>query len=311
LIGTFSWNCSYFQRQDQAVAEIKKQIIDLQKRTQELADKNDELKENFQLLEMKTLENKENVKLIREFLNENQRAGIEGIDFHALKKTPRPTGSDAPTDTNKPNPTSAPAESSPTLTGNATPNPQPFGWAARKDFSVKDGKLTEPTDTVNPDAKPAAASDTSAPPPASPAAEIATKESVRSNEGEASYEEGLTLYNSGQYALAIFKFLDFVSSNPDDEKAVTVHFRIADSYFHLKEYSQAIAEYRKIVETYPENPIIPDAMFNLAECYVQLGEVQDAAKILYQIQDRYPDSSAAKKSLEQIKHYTNASRKED
>ncbi|MGQ9705810.1 MAG: outer membrane protein assembly factor BamD [bacterium] len=88
---------------------------------------------------------------------------------------------------------------------------------------------------------------------------------------EASYEEGLKLYNQGDYKNAIEYFLNVITFNPSSHVSDDAQFYIAMSFFKMNKYEDAIAEFELLISNYGRSEYVDDAYYYIGLSYLQLS----------------------------------------
>lgn len=107
-------------------------------------------------------------------------------------------------------------------------------------------------------------------------------------------------YLTGNYALAIPGFQDFLSKYPGDTRAAEGHLRIADSLFNLKKYDAAEMEFDSILQQYPDKDIQRTALLKKAYSLAEHDKPQ-ALKALNDLVKQYPNTDEATRAQEKIR----------
>jgi len=106
-----------------------------------------------------------------------------------------------------------------------------------------------------------------------------------SSEGVASleaFEQGIKLYDEEQYAEALAKFKEFLSSNPTESK---VRVNIANCYRQMDRYGEAIEEYQAALDGIVEEKgalagdgLAAEILAALGEIHVRQGDLEKASE---------------------------------
>lgn len=107
------------------------------------------------------------------------------------------------------------------------------------------------------------------------------------------YQYGFSLYVSGDHALAIEAFRDFISRFPNAADAPRAQYFMGESLYQLGRYKEAIQAYQGVISSYPDSEQVPDAYFKQGVCYQSLRQNDDARRIYQLIVAKFPDSTAA------------------
>lgn len=136
-------------------------------------------------------------------------------------------------------------------------------------------------------------------PPAKPASEPSSEKS-----GDELYDKGLALFKAKKYKEAYHSFSEFIEQNPDGAMAANARFWRGDSLYNQGEYELAILEYQNVIADFSSHPKAPAALLKQGLAFEKLKE-PDTAKIVYtKLLEEYPKSeqaSAAKERLAAIK----------
>lgn len=150
-----------------------------------------------------------------------------------------------------------------------------------------------------PGAAPAAPASPSAPAAAvAPAAPVPT--SAAGGADARMYEAAQNQRRIGNYRGAIVAFQSFISQYPKSELAPRAQYWIGDSYYNLRDFKSAITHQQKLVSSYPDSSTVPDALLNIASSQMELGDTATARKTLDGLVSRYPASEAAEKAKRRL-----------
>lgn len=132
-------------------------------------------------------------------------------------------------------------------------------------------------------------------PPASPAAAPAAD-----GADARMYEAAQSQRRIGNYRGAIVAFQSFLSQYPKSELAPRAQYWIGDSYYNLRDFKSAITHQQKLISSYPDSSTVPDALLNIASSQMELGDTATAHKTLDGLVSRYPASEAAEKAKRRL-----------
>lgn len=114
------------------------------------------------------------------------------------------------------------------------------------------------------------------------------------------YEAAQNQRRIGNYRGAIVAFQSFISQYPKSELAPRAQYWIGDSYYNLRDFKSAITHQQKLVSSYPDSSTVPDALLNIASSQMELGDTATARKTLDGLVSRYPASEAAEKAKRRL-----------
>ncbi len=114
------------------------------------------------------------------------------------------------------------------------------------------------------------------------------------------YETAQNQRRIGNYRGAIVAFQSFISQYPKSELAPRAQYWIGDSYFNLRDFKSAIANQQKLISSYPDSATVPDALLNIASSQMELGDSATARKTMDGLVSRYPASEAAEKARRRL-----------
>jgi|SRR5690554_159342 tol-pal system protein YbgF len=117
------------------------------------------------------------------------------------------------------------------------------------------------------------------------------------------YQNGLRVFNRGNYDRAIEIFADLLNQYPSGKYADNSNFWIGESYYSKGDFSAAIASFNRIF-SFNKSSKSDDAQFKIGLSYLKMNQPQKARKALQELIDRYPSSEYAqrsKKYLSEIK----------
>ncbi len=114
------------------------------------------------------------------------------------------------------------------------------------------------------------------------------------------YEAAQNQRRIGNYRGAIVAFQSFITQYPKSELAPRAQYWIGDSYYNLRDFKSAITHQQKLVSSYPDSATVADALLNIASSQMELGDTATARKTLDGLVSRYPASEAAEKAKRRL-----------
>ncbi|MBT8341645.1 MAG: outer membrane protein assembly factor BamD [Desulfatitalea sp.] len=117
-------------------------------------------------------------------------------------------------------------------------------------------------------------------------------------------EEGMALYDDGDYKLALESFRQLKDWYPFSKHAVLAELKIADSHYYLKEYPDAVIAYEEFERLHPRNASAPYVIYQIGRCYFdQIGTVDreqsatlKAVEVFERLGREYPDDPYTQKA---------------
>lgn len=137
-------------------------------------------------------------------------------------------------------------------------------------------------------------------PPAPAAAVSATPVPAADGADVRMYEAAQSQRRIGNYRGAIVAFQSFISQHPKSELAPRAQYWIGDSYYNLHDFKSAIIHQQKLIGSYPDSATVADALLNIASSQMELGDTATARKTLDGLVSRYPVSEAAEKAKRRL-----------
>lgn len=114
-----------------------------------------------------------------------------------------------------------------------------------------------------------------------------------SDEAQALYDRGYTLYHQTRYVDAESGFRRFLQIYPQNELSDNAQYWIGECRYARGDIRGALAAFQETVERYPTGNKVPDAILKLAGCLVELG-ANEAAQARYdEVIRRFPSTAAA------------------
>jgi tetratricopeptide (TPR) repeat protein len=99
------------------------------------------------------------------------------------------------------------------------------------------------------------------------------------------------------YRSAALEFERLVQAFPDRKGIEQYQYRIAQSYFILREFSQARTEARLLLEKHPGSPLWAETMLLAANSFYVEGRFQESAEVHKQLLSKHPGDEIESRSL--------------
>ena len=112
-------------------------------------------------------------------------------------------------------------------------------------------------------------------------------------EGQALYDRGYTLFHRGQYLDAETVFQQFLADFGATDLGDNAQFWIGEARFAREDLSGAMAAFRQVVSQYPDGNKVPDALLKIADCQRGLGDIEGARRSYQEVSERFPFAAAA------------------
>ncbi len=120
--------------------------------------------------------------------------------------------------------------------------------------------------------------------------------------------EAMYAFEDGKYKKAIESFEKLKDWYPFSKYAILAEFKIAASYFNLKQYDEAIFAYEEFERLHPRNEVIPQVIFQIGLCHYNQIHTSDRDQVSAQkafdtfsrLKKHYPGTLFAKKAAEFI-----------
>jgi tol-pal system protein YbgF len=127
-----------------------------------------------------------------------------------------------------------------------------------------------------------------------PAPSGATQQARLQPQGaDASYQAGLDLLQTGQWADAEQAFSGFVQTYPKDPRAPTASYWLGETYMLRKDYQGAAAAFARNYRTYGESaPRAADNLLKLGMALAAMGDRDRACQSFAELAKRHPNASA-------------------
>ncbi len=115
------------------------------------------------------------------------------------------------------------------------------------------------------------------------------------------YNSAMTSFNSGQYALAIQGFQEFLQYYGNTPSASSAQYYIGECYYNNGDYPHAIAAYDKVIERYPKSNKALSA--RLKKGYALLANGQRAAGIneLRALVEQHPSAQESELAAQRLR----------
>lgn len=106
------------------------------------------------------------------------------------------------------------------------------------------------------------------------------------------YQQGLSLFEEGNYREAEIIFQRLQISDPPDDYADNTQYWIGECKFGMGHYRESIRAFEEVF-IYPNTNKVDDSLIMMASAYIHLDEMQQAGEILRKFQGQYSDSQYA------------------
>ena len=114
-----------------------------------------------------------------------------------------------------------------------------------------------------------------------------------SEEGQALYDRGYTLYHQGRYLDAETAFQQFLGEFDRSDLADNAQFWIGEARYARADLAGALAAYREVGSRFPAGNKVADSLLKAAECLRGLGDLEGARQNYRTVIERYPSTAAA------------------
>ena len=163
--------------------------------------------------------------------------------------------------------------------------------ALRTSIPVVPPQSALPAPSSDPNAPPAAAPTTGAPPSTAGLSPTRMFETARAD------------YAAGQWTLAVTGFDAFLKTFPRSEMADDAQFLIGETYYAQNRWTDAVAAYNAVIQNYPMGNAVPEAYYKRGLAQERLGELDAARESWNTVIRVAPDSTAgqlAKQNLDRV-----------
>ncbi len=107
------------------------------------------------------------------------------------------------------------------------------------------------------------------------------------------YDRAYNQVLSGDYALAIQSFQQFLADYPDDPLASNAQYWMGESYYSSGQYREAADAFLKTYTDYPDTTKAPDSLLKLGLSLGGLGQRDAACATYSELLAKYPDGTPA------------------
>ena len=116
------------------------------------------------------------------------------------------------------------------------------------------------------------------------------------------YEQGLSLFEEGNYREAELIFQRLQISDPPDDYADNTQYWIGECKFGMGQFRESIRAFEEVF-IYPNTNKVDDSLIMMASAYIHLNEMQRAGEILRKFQGQYSSSQYAPIAYRWINRY--------
>jgi tol-pal system protein YbgF len=125
--------------------------------------------------------------------------------------------------------------------------------------------------------------------------------------GGISYVDAKKLYDtafkdmaSGNYALAILGFREYVKAFPKTDLSDDAQFWVGECHYRQTDYAMAKEEYLKAEKDYPGSDKMPSVLYKLGRCFQETGDNKSAKKYYESVVAKFEGSAEAELAKEKL-----------
>jgi len=118
------------------------------------------------------------------------------------------------------------------------------------------------------------------------------------------YDNGIAAFTAKKFQDAYNAFNEYIEKYPKGNLAGNARFWLGDSLYNQGEYELAILEYQKVIADYPNHPKSPAALLKQGLAFEKLKDLDTAKLVYYKLEADYPKSdeaATARKRLNSLK----------
>ena len=118
------------------------------------------------------------------------------------------------------------------------------------------------------------------------------------------YDNGIAAFTAKKFQDAYNAFNEYIEKYPKGNLAGNARFWLGDSLYNQGEYELAILEYQKVIADYPNHPKSPAALLKQGLAFEKLKDLDTAKLVYYKLEADYPKSdeaATAQKRLNSLK----------
>lgn len=119
-------------------------------------------------------------------------------------------------------------------------------------------------------------------------------------EEKADYDNALSLFRQGDYALAAGALQGFRQRYPTSGYTESVLFWLGNALYGQRSYQEAIGSFQLLVNRKPDHPRVPEALLSIANCQIELKDMKSARTTLDQLLKNHPGTAAAEAAKERM-----------
>jgi tol-pal system protein YbgF len=101
-------------------------------------------------------------------------------------------------------------------------------------------------------------------------------------------------YTTGQWALCVAGFDQYLRTFPRSELAGDAQFYIGECNFSDGKFTEAVDAYNRVITNYPRSSKVPDSLYKRALALERLSQFDRARESYEMVMKTYPDSEAAR-----------------
>ncbi len=114
------------------------------------------------------------------------------------------------------------------------------------------------------------------------------------------YDNALSDYISGKYALAQQEFQQYLQAYPQDIHAADAAYYMGDIYVRQQDYSKAVEMFNTVLNNYPGHRLTPSAQLKKGYALIAMGKSSAGAAELRNLIQHYPHSQEARHARAQL-----------
>jgi tol-pal system protein YbgF len=118
------------------------------------------------------------------------------------------------------------------------------------------------------------------------------------------YDNGIAAFTAKKFQEAYAAFNEYIEKYPKGNLAGNARFWLGDSLYNQGEYELAILEYQKVIADYPNHPKSPAALLKQGLAFEKLKDLETARLVYYKLEADFPkseESAAGRKRLNSLK----------
>ncbi|MEM9290264.1 MAG: tol-pal system protein YbgF [Acidobacteriota bacterium] len=122
-----------------------------------------------------------------------------------------------------------------------------------------------------------------------------------SNDAQALYDQGYTLYHQQRYLDAEAAFQRFLVAHPESSLADNAQYWVGESRYARRDFEGALQAFGETVRRFPTGNKVPDALLKAGQSLEELGDQEGARETYGELLSRYPATAASAVAEERLK----------